>query len=184
MIQEELHCERRVHEQESCPERPGHEALFAPRFPSARLRQRKPFGVPQVVLCCHEEVGPECSWKKRVAKEKEFGRACSQPWPKRQALCACRHGRAAPRVCWGLEGGDDFASPHPQPGDSGPAARPVPSFSQAEKITGNLGFPAPWCLVYHAGQSQSREGFLAHNWNQILKRMIDLEKMKCRQEHY
>lgn len=49
---------------------------------------------------------------------------------------------------------------------------------QAEKITGNLGFPAPGALC--AMQASHRaEGFLAHNWNQILKRMIDLEKMKC-----
>lgn len=95
----------------------------------------------------------------------------------------------------GMEGRWWLLQPLSQPGDSGPAIRPVPWLSlHTGKVTfGNVGFPTTSFLVCGAGQSQSRELFPPHNrdsalsvnfvgLNQVLKRMIDFEKMKCPSE--
>lgn len=132
--------------------------------------------MPPPRWCCvviTEGWGPNAAGKR--LKEQEFGRGSR-----------------------GMEGRWWLLQPLSQPGDSGPAVRPVPWLSlHTGKVTfGNVGFPATSFLVCGAGQSQSRELFPPHNrdlsvsalsvnfvgLNQVLKRVIDFEKMKCPSE--
>lgn len=130
-----------------------------------------------------EGLGLNAAGKREQLKRRNLAEPAASPGP-RDRLCVLPTTVQLPGCAGDWRGGDDFASPHPSLETVAQQLGQSLHSPRLKKITGNLGFPAPWCLVCHAGQSQSREGFLAHNWNQILKRMIDLEKMKCPQEHY
>ena len=111
---EELHRERQVHEQESCPERLGHEVPFAPKFSFSKTAAEKHFGASPRWCCVvmAEGLGLNAAGKREQLKRRNLAESAASPGPG-DRLCVLQTTVQLPGCAGDWRGGDDFASPHP-----------------------------------------------------------------------